>query len=125
MRLSLTRPQASATVPPSVPSDVPGGDPPGAVRFRTEVARQRFVPIEPMGDVVSLVAPRTRVRPGTAGQDTAQLVARGALPGSVTCGRGYIEVVAFVDGGIVVNEVRTHGDQVVAMAWLELPPDLR
>jgi hypothetical protein len=38
------------------------------------------------------------------------------LPDTVTCGNGYIEVLAFVEGGIVVNEVRTHGDRVVAMS---------
>jgi uncharacterized protein YerC len=41
-------------------------------------------------------------------------VTRGALPDTVTCGRGYIEVLAFVDDGILVNEVRTFGDEMVA-----------
>ena len=43
-------------------------------------------------------------------------VTPGTLPDTVTCGGGYIEVLAFVDGGIVVNEVRTLGDQVIARA---------
>ncbi len=90
---------------------------PGPSASQTEIAKQRFIRLEPMGDVVRFVAPGSRVRPSSSGHTGEQLVTRGALPDSVTCGRGYIEVVAFVDGGIVVNEVRTHGDQVMAMAW--------
>ena len=41
------------------------------------------------------------------GAGEPQTVSRGALPDTVTCGSGYIEVLAFVEGGIVINEVRT------------------
>jgi hypothetical protein len=44
-----------------------------------------------------------------------QVVSRGALPDTVTCGRGYIEVLSIEDDGILVNEIRTHGDQVIAV----------
>lgn len=88
------------------------------VRFETAWARRRFIPIEPMGDVVHFVAPRTRYWPGQDDRTGAAptLVTRGALPDTVTCGGGYIEVLAFVDSGIVVNEVRTQGDEVIVMA---------
>jgi hypothetical protein len=93
-------------------------DPPGMVRFETAWAKRRFIPIEPMGDVVHFVAPRTRYWPGQDESIAAmpQLVTRGTLPDTITCGMGYIEVLAFADNGIVVNEVRTQGDQVIAMA---------
>ena len=91
-------------------------DPPGTVRFQTEIAKQRFIRIEPMGDAVHFVAPRTRYWPGQSGHTAEQLVTRGTLPDTVTCGKGYIEVLAFVDNGIVVNEVRTHGDHVLAIS---------
>jgi hypothetical protein len=96
-------------------------DPPGTVRFQTAWARRRFIRIEPMGDAVHFVAPQTRAWPGQDRRDaTPQLVTRTALPDTVTCGGGYIEVLAFVDGGIVVNEVRTLGDQVTARAGSSL-----
>ena len=41
---------------------------------------------------------------------------RSRLPDTITCGQGYIEVLAFADNGIVVNEVRTQGDHVIAVA---------
>ena len=71
-----------------------------------------------MGDIVHFVAPRTRSWPGhdPLATVTPQAVTRRGLPDTVTCGQGYIEVLAFVDGGIVVNEVRTQGDEVTAMA---------
>ena len=69
-----------------------------------------------MGDAVHFVAPRTRFWPGQSDNFSEQLVTRTTLPDTVTCGKGYIEVLAFVDNGIVVNEVRTHGDHVIAMA---------
>jgi hypothetical protein len=94
----------------------PVADPPGAVRFWTDLAKRRFIRMQPMGDAVEFVAPRTRLWPG---QDPEvferQLVSRTALPDTVTCGRGYIEVLSIEDDGILVNEVRTHGDQVVAV----------
>ena len=97
--------------------------PPGTVRFETAWARRRFIRIEPMVDAVHFVAPRTRNWPGQDGRFSApQLVTRGALPDTVTCGGGYIEVLAFVDGGIVVNEVRTTGDEVVAVPSWSLQP---
>ena len=94
------------------------------VRFETAWARQRFIPIEPMGDVVHFVAPRRRHWPGQDERERAAQtpVTRSALPDTVTCGRGYIEVLAFVDSGIVVNEVRTQGDQVTVMAGSSLQP---
>ena len=87
------------------------------VRFETAWARRRFIPIEHMGDVVHFVAPRTRYWPGQDDEVGAVLtpVTRGSLPDTVTCGGGYIEVLAFVDSGIVVNEVRTQGDQVMVI----------
>ncbi len=99
-------------------------DLPGAVRFETAWARQRFIPIEPMGDAVQFVAPRTRRWPGQTGLMAAfpQLVTRSTLPDTVTCGGGYIEVLSFADNGIVVNEVRTHGDHVIAVAGPNLQP---
>ena len=54
--------------------------------------------------------------PGQSDNFSEQLVTRTTLPDTVTCGKGYIEVLAFVDNGIVVNEVRTHGDHVIAMS---------
>ena len=97
-------------------------DPPGTVRFQTEIAKQRFIRIEPMGDAVHFVAPRTRFWPGQSGYAAEQLVTRSTLPDTVTCGKGYIEVLAFVDNGIVVNEVRTHGDHVIALPLWSLQP---
>ncbi len=94
----------------------PVADPPGAVRFWTDLAKRRFIHIHPMGDAVEFVAPRTRLWPG---QDPEvferHVVSRTTLPDTVTCGRGYIEVLSIEDDGIFVNEVRTHGDQVVAV----------
>jgi hypothetical protein len=94
------------------------------VQFETAWAKRRFIPIEPMGDVLHFVAPRTRYWPGQdEWRDIAPTeVTRGALPDTVTCGGGYIEVLAFVDSGIVVNEVRTVGDQVMVMAAPGLAP---
>jgi hypothetical protein len=99
-------------------------DPPGTVRFETAWARRRFISIEPMGDVVHFVAPRTRYWPGQDEQarSTPTPVTRGSLPDTVTCGGGYIEVLAFVDSGIVVNEVRTQGDQVIVRSGPSLQP---
>ena len=87
------------------------------VRFETAWARRRFIPIDHMGDVVHFVAPRTRYWPGQDDEVGAVLTAvtPGTLPDTVTCGGGYIEVLAFVDRGIVVNEVRTQGDQVMVI----------
>jgi hypothetical protein len=99
------------------------GDPPGTVRFETAWAKQRFIQIEPMGDAVHFVAPLNRYWPGQSSLDLAptQVVTRSTLPDTVTCGGGYIEVLAFTDRGIVVNEVRTHGDQVIAIpGWGQL-----
>lgn len=90
-------------------------DPPGSVRFWTDMAKRRFIRMQAMGDAVEFVAPRTRLWPGQdPGVFERQVVSRGALPDTVTCGRGYIEVLSIEDDGILVNEVRTHGDQVVA-----------
>jgi hypothetical protein len=103
----------------------PMADPPGMVRFETAWAKRRFIPIEPMGDVLHFVAPRTRYWPGQDERLTAmpQFVTRDTLPDTITCGMGYIEVLAFADNGIVVNEVRTQGDKVIAMAASGPPPD--
>jgi hypothetical protein len=92
-------------------------DPPGSVRFWTEVAKRRYIRIPYLGDSVEFVAPRTRRWPGQ-GDDVLwrQVVNRRSLPDTVTCGRGYIEVLAFSDEGILVNEVRTHGDPVLAFS---------
>jgi hypothetical protein len=123
MRLHLPRlRRRTASVAVPVHNDRHWMDLPGAVRFQTEIAKQRFIRIEPMGDAVHFVAPRTRYWPGQSDYLLEQFVTRGALPDTVTCGKGYIEVLAFVDNGIVVNEVRTHGDQVVAMAGSALQP---
>jgi hypothetical protein len=95
--------------------NAPVADPPGAVRFWTDMAKRRFIRMQAMGDAVEFVAPRTRLWPGQdPGVFERQVVSRGALPDTVTCGRGYIEVLSIEDDGILVNEVRTHGDQVVA-----------
>jgi hypothetical protein len=110
--LSIRRRRATEPVGPQ-----PGSDPerPGTVRFWTDMAKRRFIRIQPMGDAVEFVAPRTRLWPGQdPGVFERQVVSRGALPDTVTCGRGYIEVLSIEDDGILVNEVRTHGDQVVA-----------
>ena len=106
----------------AIPVQVQWEDPPGTVRFQTEIAKQRFIAIEPMGDAVHFVAPRTRFWPGQHDNFAEQLVTRTTLPDTVTCGKGYIEVLAFVDNGIVVNEVRTHGDHVIAMTGPSLQP---
>ena len=90
-------------------------DPPGAVRFWTDMAKRRFIRMHAMGDAIEFVAPRTRLWPGQdPGVFERQVVSRGALPDTVTCGRGYIEVLSIEEDGILVNEIRTHGDQVVA-----------
>lgn len=100
-------PQGSA--PPFV-------DPPGTVRFWTDTAKRRFIRIQPMGGAIEFVAPRARPWPGQGPEIMERrLVSRTALPDTVTCGRGYIEVLSIEDDGILVNEVRTHGDQVVAV----------
>ncbi len=95
----------------------PMPDPPGSVRFWTEVAKRRYIRIPELGDSVEFVAPRTRAWPGQSDDIlTRHVVTRASLPDTVSCGRGYIEVLAFGDDGIVVNEVRTHGDPVLAFA---------
>jgi hypothetical protein len=78
-----------------------------------------------MGDEIHFVAPRSRRWPGQPGLEATmpQVISRGALPDTVTCGGGYIEVLAFLDSGIVVNEVRTHGDHVIAVPALGWRPD--
>jgi hypothetical protein len=97
-------------------------DPPGTVRFETVQARHRHILIEPMGDAVEFVAHGSP--PWTPGRHVArQIVTRGALPDTVSCGRGYLEVLAFLHDGIVVNEVRTFGDQMIAMPWSGTQPD--
>jgi len=97
-------------------SGLPIADPPGAVRFWTDMAKRRFIRMQPMGDAIEFVAPRTRLWPGQGPEFMErQLVSRTALPDTVTCGRGYIEVLSIEEDGILVNEVRTHGDQVVAV----------
>jgi hypothetical protein len=110
--LPFRRPRAGTDEARSV---VSAGDPPGAVRFWTDTAKRRFIRMHAMGDAVEFVAPRTRLWPG---QDASvferHVVSRGALPDTVTCGRGYIEVLSIEEDGILVNEIRTHGDQVVA-----------
>jgi hypothetical protein len=117
--LARLRRRASPVSPP-VPDVERADDPPGTIRFETAWARRRFIPIEPMGDTVHFVAPSRRHWPGQRHDPMPQLVTRAALPDTVTCGSGYIEVLAFVEGGIVVNEVRTLGDQVIAMADMAL-----
>ena len=65
-----------------------------------------------------------RYWPGQTVRDVGvpQTVSRGALPDTVTCGSGYIEVLAFVEGGMVINEVRTQGDPVIAIpGWSSTP----
>jgi hypothetical protein len=95
---------------------IPLTDPPGSVRFWTDLAKRRFIHIQPMGDAVAFVAPRTRLWPGQdPGVFERQVVSRTSLPDTVTCGRGYIEVLSIEDDGILVNEVRTFGDQVIAV----------
>jgi hypothetical protein len=97
-------------------------DPPGAVRFWTDLARRRFIPIQPTGDAVAFVAPRSRLWRGQdPGVFAHQVVNRATLPDTVTCGRGYIEVLEIADDGILVNEVRTHGDQVLAIPVWDPP----
>jgi len=97
-------------------------DPPGAVRFWTDTAKRRFIRMHPVGDAIEFTAPRSRLWPG---QDPdvfeRRVVSRAALPDTVTCGRGYIEVLSIEDDGILVNEVRTHGDQVVAVPVWSTP----
>jgi len=108
----------------SVTFDEHWQDPPGTVRFETAWARRRFIRMEFMGDAVHFVAPRMRYWPGQTGRtpETPQMVTRNTLPDTVTCGSGYIEVLAFMDGGILVNEVRTTGDQVIAMPGSSAQP---
>jgi hypothetical protein len=124
MRLNLPRLRGRRTpVGVAILSEEQWEDPPGTVRFETAWAKHRFIQIEPMGDAVHFVAPLNRYWPGQTGPDVAtpQVVTRGTLPDTVTCGGGYIEVLAFTERGIVVNEVRTHGDQVIAMpGWAQL-----
>ncbi|MFN8518360.1 MAG: hypothetical protein U0667_02985 [Chloroflexota bacterium] len=79
------------------------------------MAKRRFIRMQLMGDAVEFTAPRTRLWPGQDhGVLERQVVSRATLPDTVTCGRGYIEVLSIEADGILVNEVRTHGDQVVA-----------
>lgn len=102
---------------------LPVPDPPGTVRFWTDLAKRRFIRMQPMGDAIEFVAPRTRLWPGQdPGVFERQVVSRGALPDTVTCGRGYIEVLSIEDDGILVNEIRTHGDQVIAVPLPGSPP---
>ena len=113
MRLLPFRRPRAGTDEPRLVLDV--ADPPGAVRFWTDMAKRRFIRMQSMGDAVEFVAPRTRLWPGQdPGVFERQVVSRSTLPDTVTCGRGYIEVLSIEDDGILVNEVRTHGDQVVA-----------
>ena len=117
--LSFRRRHSSGIGQPQLTDPI---DPPGAVRFWTDTAKRRFIAM-PMADAVELVAPRTRLWPGQdPGVFERQVVSRSALPDTVTCGRGYIEVLSIEDDGILVNEVRTHGDQVVAAPiWVTSP----
>jgi hypothetical protein len=121
MRLLPFRRPRPGTDAPSFVVDV--ADPPGAVRFWTDMAKRRFIRMHAMGDAVEFVAPRTRLWPGQdPGVFERQVVSRSTLPDTVTCGRGYIEVLSIEEDGILVNEVRTHGDQVVAAPiWVTSP----
>ncbi len=121
-RLSRLRGRSAPAAAPAV-SGMEWYEHPAAVHFETAWARRRFIRIDQMGDAVHFMAPRMRYWPGQAGPDAAmtQSVTRSVLPDTVTCGSGYIEVLAFVEGGIVVNEVRTHGDRVVAMGGWTSP----
>lgn len=110
--LSMRRRRTGGTDEPQFA--LPHADPPGAVRFWTDLAKRRFIRMQ-AGDAVEFVAPRTRLWPGQdPGVFERQVVSRATLPDTVTCGRGYIEVLSIEEDGILVNEVRTHGDQVVA-----------
>jgi hypothetical protein len=117
--LPFRRPRTGTHEPPFVHDVV---DPPGAVRFWTDMAKRRFIRMQ-AGDAVEFVAPRTRLWPGQdPGVFERQVVSRATLPDTVTCGRGYIEVLSIEEDGILVNEVRTHGDQVVAAPiWVISP----
>ena len=57
MRLNLHRAREPQAVSQSAPQEAICEDPPGTVRFQTEIAKQRFIRLEPMGDVVRFVAP--------------------------------------------------------------------
>ena len=59
--LPFRRPQAGTNEPPFL---VPVVDPPGSVRFWTDMAKRRFIRMQAMGDAVEFVAPRTRLWPG-------------------------------------------------------------
>ncbi len=110
--LSMRRRRTGGTDEPQFA--LPHADPPGAVRFWTDLAKRRFIRMQ-AGDAVEFVAPRTRLWPGQdPGVFERQVVSRATLPDTVTCGRGYIEVLSIEEDGILVNEVRTPGDQVVA-----------
>jgi hypothetical protein len=103
-------------------SVLPLADPPGAVRFWTDTAKRRFIRMQLVGDAIEFTAPRSRLWPGQdPGVFERQVVSRATLPDTVTCGRGYIEVLSIEDDGILVNEVRTHGDQVVAVPVWSTP----
>jgi hypothetical protein len=117
--LPFRRPRTGTHEPPFAHAVA---DPPGAVRFWTDMAKRRFIRME-AGDAVEFVAPRTRLWPGQdPGVFERQVVTRATLPDTVTCGRGYIEVLSIEEDGILVNEVRTHGDQVVAAPiWMTSP----
>lgn len=92
-------------------------DAPGAVQFETAWARHRYIDLGWVGDSVRFIAPRTRDWPGRPDPETLepQVVSRQTLPDTVTCGAGYIEVLAFTNSGVVVTEVRTHGDPVIVV----------
>lgn len=123
MRLPSIRRRRDGDTDPQA-SGLPITDPPGAVRFWTDTAKRRFIRMHPVGDAVEFTAPRSRLWPGQGpGVYERHVVSRSTLPDTVTCGRGYIEVLSIEDDGILFNEVRTHGDQVVAVpVWSSPAP---
>ena len=119
-RIRARRARRRAT--PSTPDTAgapDGSGPPDTVTvtFRTEGATRRFVPLacEPARLLFSMPT-------GRLGRRISATVSIDALPDTVSCGAGYLEVL-FMDGdGFVVNEVRTYGDEVIVTALLEPAP---
>lgn len=99
--------------PPALPVPRPipvASMPPGAMTFRTEAARRRFIPLAIQADALEVTATDHRL-----GRRRSTALSLTALPETISCGGGYLEVLYAMDGGFVVDEIRTFGDEVVVV----------
>jgi hypothetical protein len=107
---ALARRQAPRpeTASPDAAAEQPATDALPTTTFLTEGASRRFVPLP----VVAGSALEFSMPVGRLGERSSTTLSATTLPDTVSCGAGYLEVLYVTDDGMVVNEVRTHGDEV-------------